>query len=64
MSVMLLHTYVHVSILQQFVSDRKVDEEIGTTSRFVADPDELLPHIMAFGRGKVINTYVGSRCSC
>ena len=29
-----------------------MDEEIGTTSRFVADPDDLLPHIMTFGKGK------------
>ena len=39
---------------QQFMSDRKVDEEIGTTSRFVADPNDLLPHIMTFGKGKYV----------
>jgi len=36
---------------QQFVTDRKVDEEIGTMTRFQADPDDLLPHIMGFGKG-------------
>lgn len=34
------------------MADRKVDEEIGTTSRFIADPDDLLPHVMSFGRGE------------
>ena len=38
---------------QQFVTDRKVDEEIGMISRFQADPDDLLPQIMGFGKGKL-----------
>lgn len=38
-------------ILQCFVTDRKVDEEIGTTTSFQADPDDLLRHIMGFGKG-------------
>ena len=41
--------------LQQFVADRKVDEEIGTTSRFIGDPDDLLPHVMSFGKGQHTN---------
>lgn len=43
---------------QQFVTDRKVDEEIGTMTRFQADPDDLLPHIMGFGRGMLYITLV------
>lgn len=37
--------------LQQFVAERKVDEEIGSVTRFHGDVDDMLPHIMAFGHG-------------
>ena len=39
---------------QLFVADRRVDEEIGSMYRFFADPDELLPHVMNFGRGEKV----------
>ena len=38
-------------LMQQFVTDRKVDEEIGIISRFEADPDDVMPQIMGFGKG-------------
>ena len=28
-----------------------MDEEIGTVARFQADPDDLLPQVMGFGKG-------------
>ena len=37
--------------VQQFVTDRKVDEEIGTINRFDADQDDIIPQIMGFGKG-------------
>ena len=30
-----------------------MDEEIGTTSRLIADPDDLLPYVMGFGKGEI-----------
>ncbi len=42
--------------VQQFVTDRKVDEEIGTVRRFEGDLDDILPHIMGFGKGYFTNT--------
>lgn len=45
------------------MTDRKVDEEIGTIIRFDADPDDILPHIMGFGRGT--DTYcLIELCTC
>lgn len=38
--------------LQCFVTDRKVDEEIGTTTYFKADSDDMIRHIMGFGEGE------------
>jgi hypothetical protein len=38
--------------LQQFVVDRKVDEEIGSMDRFHGDIDDILPYIMGFGHGE------------
>lgn len=35
------------------MTDRKVDEEIGTTKCFQADPDDLLRQIMGFGKGQL-----------
>ena len=44
------HFFMHT--LQCFVTDRKVDEEIGTTTKFEADPDDLIRNIMGFGKGE------------
>ena len=45
-------------LLQAFVSDRKVDEEIGSVSRFQADPDQLVQHISMFGKiNSISHTY-------
>lgn len=45
-------------LLQAFVSDRKVDEEIGSVSRFQADPDQLVQQISAFGEiNSISHTY-------
>ncbi len=41
---------------QQFVTDRRVDEEIGTITRFQADLDDILRHVMGFGKGAAIYT--------
>ena len=38
--------------MQQFVTDRKVDEEIGAVRRFHGDVDDILPHVMGFGQGQ------------
>ena len=43
---------VYFFVLQCFVTDRKVDEEIGTTQCFQADADDLLRQIMGFGKGQ------------
>ncbi len=40
--------------MQQFVTDRRVDEEIGTITRFQADLDDILRHVMGFGKGAAI----------
>lgn len=42
-----------VFLFQCFVTDRKVDEEIGTATYFKADSDDLIKHIMGFGKGKL-----------
>lgn len=45
-------------LLQAFVSDRKVDEEIGSVSRFQADPDQLIQQISTFGKiNSISHTY-------
>lgn len=36
--------------LKLFTTDRNVDEELGTVNRFLADPDDLLPFMMKFGK--------------
>ena len=33
------------------MTDRNVDEEIGTIRRFEGDLDDILPQVMGFGRG-------------
>lgn len=33
--------WLFVFMFQQFVSDRKIDEELGSTTRFMADFDAL-----------------------
>jgi hypothetical protein len=48
-----LHVLVSIFVCQCFVTDRKVDEEIGTTKCFQADPDDLLRQIMGFGKGQL-----------
>ncbi len=50
--VMVWVVMVIIWLLQQFVTDRKIDEEIGSIQRFHGDVDDLLPHIMGFGRGE------------
>ena len=38
--------------LQNFVTERKIDEELAKTTRFVGEKDEILSMINNFGRGK------------
>ena len=51
------------TVLQQFVTDRKVDEEIGAVERFNGDVDDILPHIMGFGQGQWLwyHVYLGEQ---
>lgn len=37
---------------QNFVTERKIDEELARTTRFVGDKDQLLSVIASFGEGK------------
>lgn len=37
---------------QNFVTERKIDEELARTTRFVGDKDQLLSTIGNFGEGK------------
>lgn len=39
--------------MQNFVTERKIDEELAKTTRFVADKEQLLTTIKNFGRGTV-----------
>ena len=50
-----LHILIFIFVPQCFVTDRKVDEEIGTNKCFQADPDDLLRQIMGFGKGQLVN---------
>jgi len=40
---------------QNFVTERKIDEELAKTTRFVGDKDELKSMIANFGEGKFEN---------
>jgi len=40
---------------QNFVTERKIDEELARTTRFVGDKDELKSMIANFGEGKFEN---------
>ena len=39
--------------MQQFITERRVDEDLGLERRFTADPDDLLPSIMKFGKSEI-----------
>ena len=49
---MLFFTVSNLHFYKNFVTERKIDEELARTTRFVADKDQLLSMIANFGEGK------------
>ncbi len=44
--------FERLSVLQVFVSDRKIDEELGSTQRLHLAAEELMRAIRTFGEGE------------
>lgn len=53
-----------ISFMQNFVTERKIDEELAKTTRFVADKEQLLTTIKNFGRGTVYRLGMFDLKSC
>ena len=53
-----------ISFMQNFVTERKIDEELAKTTRFVADKEQLLTTIKNFGRGTVCRLGIFDLKSC
>jgi hypothetical protein len=41
---------------QHFVADRKIDDELGRTTRFLYDSDHMIREISKFGEGELLET--------